>query len=285
MNTTLELIAVEFISFDVGQGNFGVLRGPSEAIVFDTHVPPRGGREEFVKRALAKAVEGLSVRGLVLTGFDADHADVRGVAWVLRRYQPTWVMYPTYFKETAEASAVFRVIRGEQRDRKSSRSPLVAVSVRIDQDPVLSELSDDFAFEAFSPHHEDMDTSNNSSLVVKVERSGLSLSSFKVLVPGDTEATRWDAMARLFRGRLRADLLIAPHHGSNHGLTQDALHRIRPSHVHISCGRNNQYGHPGANTVALLKQQGCSTFCTAVHGSLATTGGILGMKTRKWTPA
>jgi beta-lactamase superfamily II metal-dependent hydrolase len=273
---------MDFISLDVGQGNFGILRGPTEAIIFDTHVPPSGGDTEFVKRALAKAVAGLNVRGLVLTGFDADHADVRGVSWILRQYRPTWVMYPKYFKDSAEATAVFAAIRTAQSARKNSSAPLYTISVRVDDTPNLRGISDDFWFEAFSPHPQDMVTSNNSSLVVRVGRHGLDMSSFTVLVTGDTEATRWESMAKHFRARLQSDLLIVPHHGSDHGITKSALARIAPSHAHVSCGRMNQYGHPGANALGMLAAEGCQVFSTAAMGSVVTSRGFFGLKTLVW---
>ena len=58
--------------------------------------------------------------GIVLTGFDDDHADPDGLDWLLEDYAAAWVMYPKYYKETENARLVFNVIRKHERRRENT---------------------------------------------------------------------------------------------------------------------------------------------------------------------
>lgn len=257
-------MTMELLTFYVGQGNLAVLRGDAEAIIIDAHMPAANDRDaEFVKAALASATSGRYVTGLVLTGFDADHADVRTVAWVLRTYAPDWVLYPQYFKDTDEASRVFVAI--------DSYPAVKRIPVRIDlhQPDLPKSLSDDFSFTALSPHGEDMSCSNNSSLVLRIDPV---TDGFSYLVTGDTEIPRWQSICRYFFDKLDVDVLAAPHHGSGNGIDAYTLDAIRPAFVLVSAGIDNPYGHPHAEAVALYVSRGAHVFSTNVHGSLLTRG-------------
>jgi hypothetical protein len=83
-----------------------------------------------------------------------------------------------------------------------------------------TKLSDDFEFEVFSPHIDDMNSSNNCSLVCKIrERS----TDMKYLVTGDTENERWISIVRYFGSALKCDVLQAPHHGSRNGVSAEVM--------------------------------------------------------------
>ena len=101
--------------------------------------------------------------------------------------RPDWVMYPKYYKDTENAKKVFNVVRKHERRRKNTRSPLERVSVRLDrlESRYRDDLSEAFQLELFSPHIEDMDNSNNCSIVLKIE--GIGPGGFAYLVTGDTE--------------------------------------------------------------------------------------------------
>ena len=54
----------------------------------------------------------------MLTGFDNDHADPYGVGYILDNFEPDWIMYPKYYKDTDNATEVFNVIRKYERRGK-----------------------------------------------------------------------------------------------------------------------------------------------------------------------
>ncbi len=261
---------MEILTINVGQGAFVVVRDPDEAVIIDTRIPSGGDRStEYVKGALALAVKDRNVRGLVLTGFDRDHADVSGVAISLRKYRPDWVMYPMYKKPTAAATAVFDVIRDEEQSRRSTRQPLERLSIRLDKlesrKAPAGALCSAMSFELFSPHPDGMDSSNDSSLVAKISSRVLTY-----LVTGDAEVGRWETIGRLFRGGLKSDVMAAPHHGSRNGAHLAALQHIQPHTVLISAGVGNSYGHPHREALAAFRAVGAEVHSTHEGHSLHT---------------
>src|SRR5258707_7710136 len=98
---------MNIITVNVGQGALSIIRHNNEAIIVDCRIPPTSDTTlTFVKEMFATALKGQGVKGLILTGFDDDHTDVVGIALVLQKYRPDWVMYPKYFKDSEEARAV-----------------------------------------------------------------------------------------------------------------------------------------------------------------------------------
>jgi beta-lactamase superfamily II metal-dependent hydrolase len=243
---------MNIVTANVGQGALAIVRSGGEAIVIDSRVPPSGDDTvAHVKGLLAYALKDHRVKGLILTGFDADHCDTVGVSIILRKYRPDWVMYPKYYKDSDEAKAVFALIGEEEKARRAAGNPLRRVSVRLDklESRMLTGLSNQFTFELFSPHIEDMDCSNNCSIVVKM--TGIGPRGFSYLVTGDTENDRWEAIARLFGGALKAHVLAGPHHGSRHSAHPAALLHIAPHTVLISAGVDNKYGHPAPEAMRM----------------------------------
>lgn len=274
---------VNIYTLYVGQGNLAVVVGKDEAVIVDCHIPPANDEHaEFVKASLAKIVKDKNVVGLILTGFDADHADPVGLAWVLRKYQPAWIMYPKYKKLSGTAGRVFQIIKEVQVQRAASATPLKRLSVRLDMVPdrVVDGISSEWKFELFSPHPEEMNSSNNCSLVVKMIPK---TSGFTYLITGDTEAPRWEAMSKVFKDKLQAKVLAAPHHGSRNAIHKPALELISPSIVLISAGVENQFGHPHAEALEAYSSTWASVHSTHKGKSLRTYSGWLFMHTEHWS--
>jgi beta-lactamase superfamily II metal-dependent hydrolase len=236
---------MNIITANVGQGALAIVRDAGEAILVDSRIPASDDKTvAYVKELLAASLKNHFVKGLILTGFDDDHSDLVGASIILRKYRPDWVMYPTYYKDSTEAELVFALIDEEVAARRTSSNPLRKVSVRLDQlaDRNLRGLSDHFDFELFSPHIEDMDCSNNCSIVLKL--TGRGPRGFSYLITGDTENARWDTICRLFGTALKSHVLAAPHHGSRNATHPASLVHIAPHTVLISAGVDSQYGHP-----------------------------------------
>src|ERR1700730_13798632 len=236
---------MNIIPVNVGQGSLSIVRHNGEAIIIDCRIPASDDQTvAFVKEMLAVSLKDHFVKGFILTGFDDDHCDVVGTAIVLQKYRPDWVLYPTYYKDTDEARAVFKLIRQQEALRENSMTPLTTVSVRLDKltSRNLPGLSTNFSFELFSPHLEDMDCSNNCSIVLKL--TGLGNRGFSYLITGDTERQRWETIAQFFGRTLKSHVLAAAHHGSSNGVHPASLLHIAPHTVLISSGVARQYGHP-----------------------------------------
>jgi beta-lactamase superfamily II metal-dependent hydrolase len=234
----------------VGQGALAAARAGDEAIIIDSNMPNSDDvTPEQIQQSLDDYLSKRKVRGLILTGLDNDHACPAGVDYILAKYQPDWVMYPKYYKDTDAASEVFAIIAKHEKRREKTSHPLERKSVRVDRvdSRILTGLAKWFSFELFSPHIEDMDSSNNSSIVLKL--TGLDQTGFSYLITGDTETERWGSINRLFGKALASPVMAAPHHGSISGVNAQTLLFVQPHTVLISAGVDNPYGHPDAAAV------------------------------------
>jgi hypothetical protein len=125
----------------------------------------------------------------------------------------------------------------------------VRISVRVDRlaSRLLSGLAANFEFELLSPHVEDKDHSNNSSIVLKL--TGIGPSGFSYLITGNTENERWEQINRFYGTSLRSSVLSAPHHRSRGAANAKTLLHISPNTVLISAGVDSQYGHPNSQAI------------------------------------
>lgn len=106
---------------------------------------------------------------------------------------------------------------------------------------------------------------NGLCLVVRLECAG-----FCGLFTGDIPAEKEAAL--LETGALGpVDFYKAAHHGSRHSNSEEFLRVLRPAVSVISCGRNNRYGHPGAEAVAHMEAAGSRVFRTDVGGQIRIT--------------
>jgi beta-lactamase superfamily II metal-dependent hydrolase len=261
---------MNIITVNVGQGSLSIVRHNGEAIIIDCRIPASDDQTvAFVKEMLAVSLKDHFVKGFILTGFDDDHCDVVGTAIVLQKYRPDWVLYPTYYKDTDEARAVFKLIRQQEALRENSMTPLTTVSVRLDKltSRNLPGLSTNFSFELFSPHLEDMDCSNNCSIVLKL--TGLGNRGFSYLITGDTERQRWETIAQFFGRTLKSHVLAAAHHGSSNGVHPASLLHIAPHTVLISAGVNNQYGHPDPAAMKVYSRVAEHVLSTNMRGGVS----------------
>ena len=255
---------------NVGQGALAIVRHNKEALIVDSSIPPTTAQNvAHVKQVFALALKDHYVKGLIITGLDSDHTDVLGATIILQKYRPDWILYPKCYKDSDEASLFFDLVDQQVAARRDTARPLKRVGVRLDQLPNrrLQGLSENFEFELFSPHIEDMTSSNNSSLVLKV--TGLGPGGFSYLITGDTEVDRWRSIDALFGDSLKSHVLAASHHGSINGVHPSALLHIDPHTVHISAGVDNQYGHPDTAAVKVYKRVAKYVYSTNMEGGVS----------------
>ncbi len=258
---------MDVLTLYVGQGSLVGIRVGGEAIVIDAHMPDCDDvTSDEIKQSLTTYLGASKVRGLILTGFDADHAHAAGVEWILTKFTPDWIMYPKYFKDTDCARSVFRTINAHERRRSNTGRPLVRYSIRIDRlnDRTIPGLGRNFDIELFSPHIEDMDSSNNCSIVAKI--TGKGPSGFSYLATGDTETERWSTINTIFGDTLKADAMAAAHHGARSGLHPGALHNIDPNTVLISAGVGSQYDHPHGLAIQMYQAVAHHVWATNAGG-------------------
>jgi competence protein ComEC len=246
---------LEIRVFDVGQGQSVMIRGSDgETVVVDAG-PTAGGRFDTGERIVTPRLAALGVRRIDRLVLTHDHDDHAGGAWaLLRNFEIGEVV-------VARSALVNRRTRALVREAGESGVPTVCVEQG-------SRLTTG-ALEILSLHPgRDLDglDTNNRSLVVRLSRGELS-----VLIPGDLEAPGERVL--LARGSdLRSEVLVAGHHGSRHGTTDEFLEAVAPEIVVVAAGRRNVFGHPHPETLARIHGSGTPALRTDLAGTITLDG-------------
>lgn len=104
--------------------------------------------------------------------------------------------------------------------------------------------------------------SNNNSVVIKLENGSTSF-----IFTGDAEEKSEQDMIKP-DVNLDCDVLCVGHHGSSSSTSWDFLEATTPEYAVISCGLNNQYGHPSEETLGRLSDMGIPVFRTDKQGTV-----------------
>ena len=109
---------------------------------------------------------------------------------------------------------------------------------------------------------------NDNSCVLRIDDG-----RFSALLPGDIELAGERALvARWGRtGRLRADLLLVPHHGSRSSSSPGLVSAVRPAHAVVSSGFDNRWGFPHPEVVARYEAVGARVHNLADSGQLSVS--------------
>ncbi len=104
---------------------------------------------------------------------------------------------------------------------------------------------------------------NNRSCILLIRGPGGS-----VLLTGDIEAEAEQRLLQRYPAQLRADILMAPHHGSNTSSTRSFIAAVAPRYVVFSTGYRNRYGFPHPQVVGRYRQIDANTLNTAHSGAI-----------------
>jgi competence protein ComEC len=118
-------------------------------------------------------------------------------------------------------------------------------------------------FSILHPRGADDGRGNDGSCVLKVAAPG-----GRLLLPGDLEKSGEAAVLLREAERLRAEVLVVPHHGGRNSSTGAFLDAVRPRMALIPVGHRNRYRFPHAQVLRRLSDRGVETFDTARHGAI-----------------
>ena len=88
------------------------------------------------------------------------------------------------------------------------------------------------------------------------------------LFTGDAEETAEQDILDEYGNALQCDVLKVGHHGSSTSTSEDFLDAVNPTYAVISCGENNDYGHPHAETLSKLSSRNIQVFRTDLSGDI-----------------
>ncbi len=105
---------------------------------------------------------------------------------------------------------------------------------------------------------------NNYSIVMRLVYGDTSF-----MFTGDAETdSEEESLERFSSSDFRADVLKVGHHGSTTSTSPEFLAAVSPSLAVISCGKDNEYGHPHDETLELLGEQVPQILRTDIEGTV-----------------
>ena len=237
-------------AFDVGQGDALLLRAPGATVLVDTGEPDA----EVVRLLRREGVERLDL--LVVTHAHLDH--VGGAPDVLAA-MPVDVLWmhpvPAALTVTPQHDAA---LREAERRGIPIRGPPPGAAVRIGA-LTLEVLGPPPG----RPYDWTRSELNNMSIVLRASVDGVG----SVLLAGDAEREAQAHLLGQWRERLRADVLVVPHHGSR---TSDPefLRAVEAHTAIVSVGAANRHGHPHREVLDVLEQAGVRVLRTDRDGTI-----------------
>ncbi|NLL62796.1 MAG: MBL fold metallo-hydrolase [Ruminococcaceae bacterium] len=108
---------------------------------------------------------------------------------------------------------------------------------------------------------------NNMSLIIK-----LTYMEVSVLFTGDAEQDEELSLLRVYPSeKLKADILKVSHHGSETSSVSAFIAAVSPRIALISCGKDNEHGHPSQVTLDTLANVGAEIYRTDKDGTIVIT--------------
>ena len=104
---------------------------------------------------------------------------------------------------------------------------------------------------------------NSSSLVLKITHQNSS-----VLITGDSPAKIEKFLVKKYGEKLKADILLAGHHGSKTSSSEIFLKTVRPEYIIFSAGKDNSYKHPHKEVLERAQKLGLKILRTDQLGSI-----------------
>jgi len=111
----------------------------------------------------------------------------------------------------------------------------------------------------------DKGSSNENSVAIMIENG-----ENRFLFTGDADHKTEQAMLNTGID-LNADVLSLGHHGSATSTSYDFLQAVVPAYAVISCGANNQYGHPDKDIMEKLEVMEIDVFRSDMQGTVVVT--------------
>lgn len=295
---------------DVGQGDGIVVETGQGAYLFDCGSTSRKNIGEYVLKPYLKSRGTRSLRGVFVSHPDEDHMNgviellENGVDWgivVEQLFLPAIAegkrteSFATLLAaaEVAEVPVSYIKCGDEIRD-----SQLRLLCLHPEENTTLADAnaySECFYVEVFAKKmkQEAIDdrkandasggsaiegSGENGSFASNGERKDFRMNDGKIniLLTGDVEGEgERQLMQELQEQRgqreFRVDILKVAHHGSGYSTGTEFLAAASPATAIISCGRNNSYGHPHAETLQRLEDARVPWYGTMDYGALTVT--------------
>lgn len=106
-----------------------------------------------------------------------------------------------------------------------------------------------------------------------------------LLIPGDIERDAEAELLAVQPDMLKADVLVAPHHGSKSSSTEAFLQQVHPSIAIFTAGYRNRFGHPKPEVMARYSALGSELYRSDADGMVMLDFSRQGISAQSWRRA
>ncbi|MDD6800489.1 MAG: ComEC/Rec2 family competence protein [Firmicutes bacterium] len=246
-NTVEEIDGVLYVHYiDVGQGNAALVKTPEGSVMLID-----SGTDEsksdlvyYLRKYGVKTIE-----FFVLTHPHEDH--IGGAPEVFKNFEVKNVIVPDIISDTTTFSVLLDSIESEE---------CAVITASYGSETKLGSAS----FKILGPLQIDRDDLNECSIVLRLN---FGITGF--LFTGDAGEASEERMLSVFSNEeFKADVLCAGHHGSSSSSTEAFIQAVSPKFAVISCGANNEHGHPHIKTLNLFQKLNIFVYRTDKNGSI-----------------
>lgn len=244
-NETYDL-EVHFI--DVGQAECILIEAPESNVIIDAGNP---GYEHRIENYLrTKGIHSIDL--FITTHPHSDH--IGSAAGILGKFPVKNVIMPEipeeYLPTTSFYTAFLRALSAKGCEISYARTG------------EKFELGDGATLEILGPCGEFSDNLNNYSVASK-----LTYGETSFLFTGDMEEEAEKALLQS-GADISCTVFSAGHHGSSTSNSAEFLKAAMPEYAAISCGYNNDYGHPHKEVLSLFREMGIEYYRTDINGDI-----------------
>ncbi len=241
--------------FDVGQADSELIRLPDgTSILIDAGTSST--EDELIDELRSLGAETLDL--VVATHPHADH--IGGMAAVIDALEVEQVVMPRVSESDTPTTKTYENLLESIADKGLSVTPAEPGEVLLSGGGATLTV--------LAPNGEDYGDLNNYSVVLR-----LTYGEDSFLFTGDAEE---ESEQEILAGglELASTVLKCGHHGSETSTSPAFLEAVSPQYAVISCGVDNDYGHPDSVTLEKLEAAGVEVFRTDRDGAiLASTQG------------
>lgn len=122
-----------------------------------------------------------------------------------------------------------------------------------------------FTVDILWPLNANSGNENNQSCVIKLQYK-----KYSILLTGDIEKQAEQRIVELYKGtsKLNANILVAPHHGSQTSSTFDFIKAVAPEFVIFTSGTRNRWGFPSEKVLKRYRKVDAKILITGKHGRI-----------------
>lgn len=254
----------EVYFFDVGQGDSILIRVGDYTMLIDASI--RSEADTIIENLNALGVSDLDV--VVATHPHADH--IGGMTQIIETYPIETFYMPVLPDADTPTTKTYENMLDALEEQN--------VTVKQICDETELPAPENASFEVYSPYDGDeWEETNDYSAVIRFTYGNVSF-----MLTGDAEQPVEERILET-GADISSQILKCGHHGSSSSTSFEFLRAVDPAVAIISCGEDNDYGHPHDETMESLNEQGCQILQTWKDGTILILTNGTGYSVNTWS--